>query len=406
MPTPVSSATTTGGPPPRADLVVVGGGILGTATAFHAASRGLDVVLLEHGHRLGGLTTQASAGGHRLQFDSPEEVALLRESLEAWDHLGDLVGEPGLDLRRVRNGYLWVTRDPARAASQRTQVDAQRAIGVDAVTWLAGDEARRSFPFLAPDVVGARYRALDGWLDPLIATRAFADGAIRRGATIAFGTPVTGFEVSAGRVSAVLTATGRVECGWAIVAAGPFTGEILALAGVTVPLAARLRQRLYLPAVPEVPRDAPMTIDEDSGSHWRPEAGGAYVLRPDPDAPVLPATHDPVAPRAFYDLLLDPESPVAVARHAPFWRTTWERRSQHWYVTAGQYTYSPDHKPLLGPTAIPNLGINGGYSGHGIMAAPAGSRVALDALLGVVAPGSNPFRADRAFAHDEARGPL
>ena len=42
--------------PATADLVVVGGGILGCATAFHAASRGLRVVVLEHGRRLGGLT--------------------------------------------------------------------------------------------------------------------------------------------------------------------------------------------------------------------------------------------------------------------------------------------------------------------------------------------------------------
>jgi glycine/D-amino acid oxidase-like deaminating enzyme len=84
----------------------------------------------------------------------------------------------------------------------------------------------------------------------------------------------------------------------------------------------------------------------------------------------------------------------------------WARRTQHWYVTAGQYTYSPDHKPLLGPTAIANLGINGGYSGHGIMAAPGGSHLAIEALLGEVAPEQNPFRYDREFSHDGARGPL
>lgn len=392
--------------PATADLVVVGGGILGCATAFHATRLGLRTVVLEHGRRLGGLTTQAAGGGHRLQFDTPEEVELLKRSLAEWDAFGDVVGEPGIDLRRRRNGYLWVTRDPATAGRQRRQVARQQELGVDGVAWLDGDDARRAFPFLAPGVVGARSRPADGWLDQLVATTAYARAATRAGAAFAFEASVTGFAVESGRISAVRSTRGDVACDWAIVAAGPFTGAILHLAGVDVPLAPRIRQRLVLPDAPEVPQSAPMTIDEDTASHWRPERGGGYVLRPDPDAPVTAAYHDPPANRAFYDLLLDPASPVAVALHAPFWADVWRRRTQHWYVTAGQYTYSPDHKPLLGPTAIPNLGVNGGYSGHGIMAAPAGSLLALKALIGTVAPAANPFRPDRAFARDEDRGPL
>ena len=122
------------------------------------------------------------------------------------------------------------------------------------------------------------------------------------------------------------------------------------------------------------------------------------MLRPDPTAPTGPPMLDPPASRGFYDLLLDPDSDVAVAKHAPFWIDVWLRRTQHWYVTAGQYSYSPDHMPLLGPTAIPNLGVNGGYSGHGIMASPAGSRIALDTLLGEVDNQTNPFRAERDFS--------
>ena len=392
--------------PETADLVVVGGGILGCATAFHAASRGLRVIVLEHGRRLGGLTTQAAGGGHRLQFDTPDEIDLLKRSLAEWDAFGDVIGEPGIDLRRRRNGYLWVTRDPARAERQRPQVAQQQALGVDGVDWLDGDEARRAFPFLAPEVVGARSRPADGWLDQLVATTGYARAAVRRGASFAFEASVTGFGVANSRVTEVQSTRGRVACDWAVVAAGPFTGEILKLAGVSVPLAPRIRQRLVLPDAPEVPKHAGMTIDEDTGSHWRPEAGGAYVLRPDPLAPVTHAHHDPPATRDFYDLLLDPRSPVRVALHAPFWAEVWARRTQHWYVTAGQYTYSPDHKPLLGPTAIANLGINGGYSGHGIMAAPGGSHLAIEALLGEVAPEQNPFRYDREFSHDGARGPL
>ena len=43
---------------PESDLVIVGGGVLGTFHAFHAAQRGLRVVLLERGHRPQGATVR------------------------------------------------------------------------------------------------------------------------------------------------------------------------------------------------------------------------------------------------------------------------------------------------------------------------------------------------------------
>jgi len=62
---------------------------------------------------------------------------------------------------------------------------------------------------------------------------------------------------------------------------------------------------------------------------------------------------------------------------------------------AGQYTYTPDRRPLLGPTEIPGLAVNTGYSGHGIMGSIGGSRRALDAIYGRLKPADNPFRPDR-----------
>ncbi len=388
--------------PTSADLVVIGAGILGTATALNASRRGLRVVVVERGKRLGGLTTQASAGGYRMQFDTPEEIALLKESFEFWDAFADEVGDATADLRRTVNGYLWVSRRHDRVASQQAKVARQLSMGVDSVEWLNGDDARRRFPYLAQDVAGVRYRGCDGWIDPVRATIALAEGASRHGAVFALNTTVTGFDVHQGQINTVITDQGNIACAYAIVAAGPFTGQILGLAGIDLPISPRIRQRLVLPEAPEVPSDAPMTIDEDTGSHWRPEGGGAYVLRPDPTTPTGPPLLDPTASRSFYDLLLDPVSEVAVAKHAPFWADVWLRRTQHWYVTAGQYSYSPDHMPLLGPTAIQSLGVNGGYSGHGIMASPAGSRIALDTLLGVVDNQTNPFSAARAFTQNSS----
>ena len=84
-----------------------------------------------------------------------------------------------------------------------------------------------------------------------------------------------------------------------------------------------------------------------------------------------------------------------MARIAPFWRKVWERNTDLWLLMAGQYTYTADHRPLLGPSPIEGLHLNTGYSGHGIMASAGGSRLAVEGLLGRLVAADNPFRPDR-----------
>jgi len=86
-----------------------------------------------------------------------------------------------------------------------------------------------------------------------------------------------------------------------------------------------------------------------------------------------------------------------VARVTPFWRQVWQRGTANWMLQAGQYTMTPDHRPLIGPTPVDGLYVNTGYSGHGIMGSPAGSRLLIDVLSGAIPADQNPFRLDRTF---------
>ena len=95
--------------------------------------------------------------------------------------------------------------------------------------------------------------------------------------------------------------------------------------------------------------------------------------------------------------LLDPVSASSVARIVPFWREVWDRGSDHWLLQAGQYTITPDYRPLIGPTHVRGLFVNTGYSGHGIMLGPAGGRICADALTGALTTDANPFLPDRSM---------
>jgi sarcosine oxidase subunit beta len=385
-------------PPPSADLVVIGGGIVGAATAFFAAHAGLRTVLVERRPALCTLTTPASTGAFRAQFDNPEEIALVKESIWLFEHFAEVAGLPGYDLRLKKQGYLWLTTTPEGVARQQTLVARQHEWGLTDVEWLDGDEARSRFPYLSPDVLGARFRPGDGWLDVRRLTMGYATAAASRGATLVIGTSATGFDLSGGRVRGVRTTRGIISTDHAVIAAGPFAGVVAAMAEVELPLSLVRRQKLIMPEVPEVPPDAPMTIDEDTGAHWRPAMQGAYLLWTAPGVPPGPPLEDVPISADFAFGLLDPSSDHAVARISPFWRAVWERQTDHWFLQAGQYDYTPDHRPFLGPTPVPGLYLNCGYSGHGIMASGAGSRLVIDSLTGKLASHLNPFRLDRPMA--------
>ncbi|MEO6294511.1 MAG: FAD-dependent oxidoreductase [Candidatus Limnocylindria bacterium] len=404
-------------PPPTADVVVIGGGVIGCATAFFAARAGLRVVVLERRAALGTLTTPVSTGAFRLQFDNPEEIAMVREGVDLFEAFPERTGLDDWDLGLNHGGYLFCSLTDATLDRSRRLVERQRGWGLTDVELLTGDEARVRWPWLSADVRGARYRANDGWLDPKRLTVGYAvaasnaeripdavasggaasGGAASGGATFVTHAGVTAIRVASGRVQGIQTTRGSVDAGAVIIATGPFMAHVAALAGVHVELRPTRRQKLVIPELPAVPADAPMTIEEETAAHWRPAMRGCLALFTDADTPPS-EPHDPVPIEHDWAFgLLDPASDHALARVAPFWREAWAAgaSSVHWFVQAGQYEVTPDRRPYLGQIGPEGLYLNGGYSGHGIMAGAGGSRLVVDLLTGAADAASNPLRPDR-----------
>jgi sarcosine oxidase subunit beta len=198
-------------------------------------------------------------------------------------------------------------------------------------------------------------------------------------------------------LTGVATQRGTVATDAAVIAAGPFSGPVAATAGLELPLETLNRHKVVFPDLPPVPRAAPMTIDDDTGAHWRPALGGAFALFTDPATRPTPPTQDVPPDRRLAFGLLDPSSPTALARVSPFWEEVWRRNSAIWLMQSGQYTMTPDRRPLLGESQIAGLYVNTGYSGHGIMGAPAGSRHLVDVMSGRIPADRNAFSPDRDF---------
>jgi glycine/D-amino acid oxidase-like deaminating enzyme len=267
----------------------------------------------------------------------------------------------------------------------------QREWGVEGVELLDESQLRARFPWVGGSVIQARFRQDDGLIEP----RAIALGLLAR-QQVALGTTVTGFETAGGRLAAVVTDRGRIACERAVIACGPLSGAVAGLARVVLPVTATRRQRVVVWNARELPDGAPMTIDEDTTTHFRPVPGGAYLLYPDPAEPAAEPVEDVPADPGFALRLLDPSSPIAMARTVPAWADVWRGAAQ-WAVQAGQYTMTPDQRPLIGETELQGLFVNSGYCGHGVMGGPGGSELMADLLTGALAAADNPFRLDRTF---------
>lgn len=121
----------------------------------------------------------------------------------------------------------------------------------------------------------------------------------------------------------------------------------------------------------------------------------AWALPEEPSEPMERVPADWTFPAVVLD---------GAARLTPFWDKVAQTLARdRVFLSAGQYTCTPDHKPAIGPCReVPGLYVNGGYSGHGIMASPGGARLIVQLILDPTASADNPFRCER-FAEQDLR---
>jgi sarcosine oxidase subunit beta len=204
-------------------------------------------------------------------------------------------------------------------------------------------------------------------------------------------TSVLGIRLAGGRVCGVETDRGLIATPVVVNAAGPFAAPVARMVGVELPIQTVRRQRFVVAAGARIPAQAAMTIDVDNGSYWRPEAGGALCGWVDPDEPPSKPAEAPAADRYFPALVIE-----KLARLTPLWADVAQGlRQADVFVSAGQYSYTPDDQPLLGPVSeVPGFHLNCGYWA-GVMLSPEAGRWVCDLITGALPPEQNPLRLSR-----------
>jgi sarcosine oxidase subunit beta len=337
-----------------AAVVVAGAGAIGASVAYHLALGGArDVVLADAGEVAGGATGKAM-GGVRQQFTTEAEVRLAQASVRFFASLGEPLFE--------QVGYLFLATSEAGVAELELRLGLQRGFGVPVERVDAASVAG----LRVDDVLAAVICREDGIADPAAVTRE----VVRRAAGL-------GVDVRE-RTDAL-----ALDADTLVVACGAGSPAVVRARGVELPIRPLVRQLVDVGPVAGLPRDLPMTIEAETGFHFR--RVGTDVLRlamPEEKARWNEPEQVDDALVADWRRRLGERYPPAAG--APVVRA--------W---AGLYDMTPDVHPIIGPVAD-GVYAACGFSGHGFMQAPAvGAAVAAELLGEQPEVSLEPYRLER-----------
>ncbi len=348
------------------DVAIVGGGVIGCATAFFLRELGFTgrVLVFERDPSYQFASTARSAASIRQQFTTPVSTRMSQFSFGFLAGLGERFGTEG-EIALVRGAYLLLA-GAARAAMLRDCHERFVRLGSE-VAWLDRDALAARFPWLnVSDLEGGTLGlAGEGWFDAYMLLRVLRAQARRMGVEFR-DRAVAAMEVEGGRVAALCDADGeRWPCGVVVDAAGPAGGMVAAMAGCRLPVEPRKRTMFVIRA-PLPNKGLPFLFD-DGGVAIRPEGDGFICTAlPDPEHDGHPG-EDFEPDHALFEDKVWP----ALAHRIP----ALERLRLHG-AWAGHYEMNLfDHNGVVGPhPEVTNLLFACGFSGHGVMHAPATGR--------------------------------
>lgn len=375
----------------RADVVIVGAGVVGAATAYFAALAGLSVIVVERGSIASG--TSSRCEGNVLVSDKevgPElELSLYsqrvwREDLAEYANLWEFESKGGLVVARSESSM--------RALAEL--VAHQRTLGIraDMIDDISG--VRELEPYINPALAGGAFYPDDAQVQPLLATHQLLRLAREHGAQVRTRTAVHGILTSGGRAEGVETSAGRISAGAIINCAGPWSGELAALAGVHLPVLPRRGFVLVTEPVP-VTVHHKVYAAEYVGDVASSDAGlqVSPVVEGTPSGTILMGAS---RERVGFDRTFSADAVARIAASGlglfPALRDVGVQRAY-----SGFRPYCPDHLPAIGEDArMPGLWHAAGHEGAGV-----GLSVGTGKLLAQAMRGEStdldlaPFRPDR-----------
>ena len=245
--------------PAKSQVVIIGSGIVGAAIAYYLTQKGIrDVTVLEAGEIGAQGATSVCLGGLRTQFSTAVNIRFSLISRKVFRRFED---EFDVDLIFKPYGYLFLAKTGQQWTVLKKTSNLMETLGLP-VDLLTPREMVRRWPFIrVDDLTGGSYTKDDGFYGPMEALQAFVKKARQGGALFLERTPVVGFSISDQKAVGVKTQSGHeIKADIIVNAAGPWAGEVAAMAGLDLPVAPLKRYLFYTAPFDAIPDAVPMII--------------------------------------------------------------------------------------------------------------------------------------------------
>jgi FAD-dependent oxidoreductase domain-containing protein 1 len=347
----------------KCDVAVLGGGIIGSSVAYFLQQQdpGLSVCVVEPDSTYEFASALRASGGCRVQFTQPENIAM---SLFSIDFIRKFEANMAANGRPapvdwVEGGYLFIV-PPEQTPGLESSVRKQVAAGC-VVDLLSPSELKAKFPSMNVDDLGAgAHTPHDGWCDPNGLLWGFRRKAIELGATY-IQDRFASAQVDAAAVRSVMLESGsRIVADAFVNATGAWSGEVAAKFGMQLPVSPMRRFEHYFTA--GSPVESLPYVKDTARLAFRSEGkgfSGGLVDGSEQRGFNFEVDHD------YFERVVWP----AVAHRFPAFEAAKCHRT--W---SGLYEVNElDGNPVIGAwnKRLPNLYTVSGFSGHGMMHAPA-----------------------------------
>ncbi len=381
--------------PHNSDAIIIGGGLIGCATAFHLAQRGVKVTVLEK-DTVGAGGTGRSSAIVRQHYSNELTARMALHGLRVFQKFNERVGGE-CDFRNTG----WVTIASAEdRAGMAANVELLQSYGIQ-TELLSANDLRAMVPGLdTSDSVAIVHEPESGYADPHLTLMGYADAARRFGATIVQGKAVTGIRFAGGEVAGVETAGELYDAPVVVNCTGPWGAQVAALAGISAPITcARVQVAVF--RRPAEFTAHPVVMDFINGIYLRPETGNISLVGSiDPAEANDVVDPDDFSEHATTEFLLEMGEQF-VKRYPPM------DESECLDGYASIYSITPDWHPII--DEVPEGSgcyICSGFSGHGFKLAPAVGLMTADLITKESDPefSTHMFRFGRFAEGDLVRG--
>jgi len=357
--------------PARSDVLILGGGLVGAASAFFLRHQhNLSVTLLER-ELIGRQASGTNFGGVRRQGRSAQQMPIAHRALHIWSKARELVGE---DLEFRPYGHLRVCHTPERADIMAEYAREIRHAGLE-LRLLTREQLQQQLGIFSDEILMGSLSPHDGHANPRIAAPAFARAAQRLGARIVEHAHIIRVEHAHDGFRTYADDGRQWQSEQLLIACGAWSAHLSAQFGEPVPLEWRTPSMAVSEPLPH--RAGPFIAMNsdciDEVVYFRQIARGNLVIGGGRRAGV-----DLQTARAR----VEPDNILRQMRELRRFFPAFAR-VQLLRVWSGVESYTPDLRPVIGPSAkVEGLHYAFGFSGEGFAIAPGVGEVMATGIAG------------------------